>query len=153
MQVRIRFAAALACLLLPAPAFPQTIPGDVTFEFPVNLTRLPPEITKVQIGCSIASDAFGTRTIRGMTRPNTHGKVIEVPVSAGRVVMTARIVVGVPLGSYADPTGKSANYECYVMGFSSARTGGGWNTFAADHANPAFRVSPTPQNLTGTFVW
>lgn len=153
MRPPYRVVAMLAGLLLTGSVPAQSRPGDVTFEFPVNLTRLPPEITKVQIGCSIASDALGSRTVRGATSPNRVGKAIEVPVSAGRVAMTARIVVEIPLGSYADPTGKSASYECYLMGFSSARTGGGWNTFAGDHANPSFRVSPTPQNLTGKFVW
>ncbi len=52
--MRAHFQAFLAVVLLaPGLAIGQTIPGDVTFEIPINLTRLDPAITKVLVHCVI----------------------------------------------------------------------------------------------------
>ncbi len=133
----------------------KTIPGDITFEVPLNLTRLQPDITKVNVICTIESDAFAARTIKGTaTRPQIGGQV-ELPVSAGQIVTTARVIVPVTMTQfqYQDPAGKTANYHCELSGFSTKATGGGWQPFTDTSTNTSFRISPTPASLTGTFVW
>ena len=137
----------------------KSIPGDVTFEVPLNLTRLAPDITKVLVTCSLASDAFPIRKIRGVAVQWPYGATVELPVSAGHLVTTARVVVSITVDKFMDPatgvgqepTGKSANYQCDIMGFSSR--GGGWQQFTDTSPNTSLRLSPTPAPITGTFVW
>ena len=135
----------------------QSIPGDVTFDVPLNLTRLWGEITKVAVWCKISSDALvGTRNKRLQTQ-------LELPVAAGQLVTTARVVVAVPSTAFTDPTGaitgsptgKPATYQCSLSGFSALPStyGGGWNVFSADSTNQAFHLTPTPSPISGNFVW
>lgn len=154
---RSMFIFAIWMILSPAAVPAQTVPGDVTFEAPINLTRMWGEITKVAVWCTISSEVLiGTRTKKLSAQ-------LELPVSAGQLVTTARVVVPVPTTAFTDPTmaitsgptGKPASYQCSLSGFSTLPTnyGGGWHQFSADSTNPAFRLSPTPASLTGSFVW
>jgi hypothetical protein len=142
----------------------KSIPGDVTFEVPVNLTRLAGDIRTVEVSCRISSDAIMlTRTINGTTIKEKLAARLELPVAAGQLVTTARVVVPVPTNAFTDPTyavtsgpsGQTANYQCGLMGFSALPTtnGGGWSRFTADNPNESFRLSPTPLPITGSFVW
>jgi len=135
----------------------KTTPGDVTFEVPLNLTRLWGEITKVAVWCKISSNALvGTRNKEVQAQ-------LELPVASGQLVTTARVVVPVTPTSFVDPTmaitpgptGQAANYDCKLSGFSMLPTsnGGGWHLFSAESTNPAFRLSPTPSPIKGSFVW
>jgi len=144
-------------ILFPGAVPAQTVIGDVTFEVPINLTRMWGEITKVAVWCTISSDTLiGTRTKKLSAQ-------LELPVSAGQLVTTARVVVPVSTTAFMDPkmvitnepTGKPASYQCSLSGFSTLPTnnGGGWKQFSADSANPAFRLTPTPPSITGNFVW
>jgi hypothetical protein len=164
MQVRSMIAALTGCLLLAGTAAAQTIPGDVTFEVPINLTRLAADITKIDVTCTISSDAItATRVVRGVTNAGKLVGNVVLPVTKGRVVTTANVVVTVAPGALQDPYGKysAATYECMLTGYSAGtagrRTGGGlpagWGVFEESSARPSFRLSPTPQRLTGSFNW
>jgi hypothetical protein len=162
---RCVFTFAIWALLLSGVVQAQTsgvaegksIPGDVTFEVPLNLTKLWGEITKVAVWCTISSDV-----LLG-TRDKKLGAQLELPVSSGQVVTTARVVVPVPSTAFTDPTmtitsgptGQPASYQCSLSGFSMLPTdyGGGWNLFNAESKNPAFHLTPTPSAITGSFVW
>jgi hypothetical protein len=150
-------AFAILMLLLPSVTRAQTIPGDVTFEVPLNLTQLWAEITKVDVTCVISSDALvGTR----YKKINGH---VEFPVASGQLVTTARVVVAVAPTAFTDPTGaitgspngKPATYACSLSGFNMlpSNYGGGWHQFSADNTIESFRISPTPSPITGKFVW
>lgn len=154
---RCVFAFAILMLVLPSVMQAQTIPGDVTFEVPLNLTRLWAEITKVDVTCVISSDALvGTR----YQRITGH---VEFPVAAGQLVTMARVVVAVAPTAFTDPTmaitgsplGKPATYACNLSGFNMlpSNYGGGWHQFSADSTIESFRISPTPSPITGKFVW
>jgi hypothetical protein len=151
------FTFAIWTLLAPGVVQAQTIIGDVTFEVPINLTRLFGDITKVAVWCTISSDALiGTRTKK-------LGAQLELPVAAGQLVTTARVVVPVPTTAFIDPTmtitneptGQPATYQCSLSGFSVLPTtyGGGWNLFTADSPNESFKLTPAPSPITGSFVW
>jgi hypothetical protein len=111
--------------------------------------------------CHITSDAAAVRTGKGAAQRRHLGAQIELPVSAGQLVTTARVIVPVAArrftdettGIYSDPAGKTANYHCVLMGFSSKRTPGGWNQFTDNNTNASFGLSPTPSSITGNFVW
>jgi hypothetical protein len=158
MSIRLRMAIFLSCLLLPALGTTQSIPGDVTFVVPLNLTQLYLDITKIAVDCSITSNAIDPALV-GVQ--NALVKQIEFPVAAGRLVTTASIVVSIPPGALIDPIGKVANYQCRLSGYSVGtkkprQAGGfpaGWDNFEANHVNPSFRLAPTPALITGSFVW
>ena len=150
----------LLCLLFPAIARAQTIPGDVTFEVPLNLTRLAADITKIDVSCGIESSALGnTRLIRGQPVSTPLAGRVEVPVVNGRVVQTVRVVVAISPGTLQDPTGKTATYTCALTGYSVgipdryAGWSAGWDRFLEDHEKSSFRLSPTPAEITGSFTW
>lgn len=135
----------------------RSIPGDVTFEVPLNLTRLAPDITKVAIWCVISSEALvGTPRKQLQTQ-------LELPVAAGQLVSTARVVVPVSSKAFIDPngivpkdpTGQPATYKCSLSGFSvlPVGKGGGWNLFGPDIKKPGFHLTPTPSPSEGSFVW
>lgn len=153
---------AIWALLSAGLVHAQSIPGDVTFEVPLNLTRVAPDISKVLVTCTITSDAIAVRTRKGAAIRPQLGAQVELAVSAGQMVTTARVVVPVTAdrftdektGNYSDPSGKTANYHCELTGFSTKRTtGGGWNLFTDNNTNTSFRLSPTPPSLSGNFVW
>lgn len=56
-----------------------------------------------------------------------------------------------------DPTGRSADYQCDIMGFSTK--GGGWQQFIDEkntdtkNTNPSFRLIPFPAPIIDSFVW
>ncbi len=138
----------------------KSIPGDVTFEVPLNLTRLAPDITKVMVTCSITTDAFPMRKDRhGVWVKLPRGANVELPVSAGQLVTTARVVIPVTVNSFMDPltampkdpTGKSADYQCDIMGFSTKV--GVWQPFDQKGPVASLQVSPSPVPITGTFPW
>jgi hypothetical protein len=132
----------------------KSIPGDVTFEMRLDLTRLAPDITKVMVTCSITSDAFPTRSDG---RPGGVGAQLELPVSAGQLVTTARVVVPITVDKFKmdpvtkrkqDPTGTSAEYQCDLMGF----IGGVLQVPNETSPNP-LHLSSAPAPITGKFVW
>ena len=142
----------------------KSIPGDVTFEVPLDLTKLAPDISKVMVTCSMTSDAFPMRKGKGAPVKQPRGAQVELPVSAGQLVTTARVVIPVTVDSFMDPTmampkdptGKSVDYQCDIMGFSTK--GGGWQQFIdkitePKNTNTSFHLTPFPAPITGRFVW
>jgi len=137
----------------------KSIPGDVTFEVPLNLTRLAPDITNVMVTCGITSDAFPMRKLRGVAVKQPQGAQVELPVSAGQLVTTARVVVPITADKFMDPvtmirqdpTGKPADYQCDIMGFSTKV--GVWQPFDQKAPVASLQVSPSPVPITGTFTW
>lgn len=163
MRLQIHAALLMCALILPGSAFAQTIPGDVTFEVPLNLTRLAPEIRQIDITCYITGEGIpnpraGTR---GAPREGRFTGQVVLDVTQGRLVTTANVVVPVQTADYSILTGKTANYECMITAYSAGirsvrgTTGSpaGWGFLDANSTNPAFRFSPTPQRITGSFVW
>ena len=84
---------------------------------------------------------------------------VEFPVAAGQVVTTALVTVPVSAASFAKPgEGGPASYVCTLSGYSVGTTdfAAGWNSFdpkVSKGTSPAYRVSPIPSPLTGTFSW
>jgi hypothetical protein len=153
MQIRATVAVFLLCLaMLFGEVSAQTIPGDVTFEVPINLTRLSPYLSKVAVTCM-----FGT-TIdpnMGMTSSGTDvlSNRVELPVSAGQVVTTARVVVAVPSTPLFKP-GQILNYQCDLSALSSEpMAGSGWQPLGQKAAAVSLQVSPSPFPIKNTFIW
>jgi len=146
-------------MMLVGEAGAQTIPGDVTFEVPVNLTRLSPYLSKVAVTC-----AFGeTSDPKRLTIDSTFGTTssssgvlfnrVELPVSAGQVVTTARVVIAVPSSPPFKP-GTVLNYQCVLSGLSSERgAGSGWYPLDQKAPVASLQVSPVPVPITDTFTW
>ena len=126
------------------PAEAQQRVGDVTFTVPLNITQMSPDITKVAVWCKITGPAITTRS-------GNIGAQVELVPQGGQVVTTATIVIPWPLTDMTDPTGTQASYSCSLSGFSNSLQR--WDIFREDHPTPAFRLKPTPTELTGTFVW
>lgn len=146
--MKMRYAPFIIAGLLVAaggasrPAEAQV--GDVTFTVPLNLTQMSPDITKVAVWCRITGPAIHTRS------GNIQAQVELVP-QAGQVVTTATVVVAWVNTDMTDPTGTQATYTCSLSGFSNSLQR--WDVFREDHLTPAFRLKPTPTDLTGTFTW
>jgi len=151
------FTFALAAFLLGllsitnSPAA-DTISGDVTFEVPVNLTRLSPYVSKVAVTCR-----FGPRLDADMGMTSSVRDVlsnrVELPVSAGQVVTTARVVVAVPSTPLYKPK-QLLNYECALTALTSEPiAGSGWQPFDMKAKGDSLQVSPMPVPITGSFTW
>lgn len=122
-------------------------PFDVTFQVPLNLTKLATDITKVRVFCEILSAALVTGNLVGGPALAT-----EVPVSAGQVVSTATVVI--PINSLDTSKATSAQYHCQLEGFS--QTLQRWYPFSETATDARFRLSPTPGLIPasgGTFTW
>ena len=123
MQANVAVAALLLCILtFFGEVGAQTIPGDVTFEVPINLTRLSPSLSKVAVTCALGLTSDPTRLIHSMdTTYSKEGDVffnrVELPVSAGQVVTTARVVIAVPSFAMFKP-GAVLNYQCALSAMS-----------------------------------
>jgi len=134
--------ATIGLLTMPARGFAQATGPTVTFTVPVNLTKLSQDITTVHVSCKISSTA-----ITGLDKSRIGG--VNLPVSGGQVVTTATVVVTLDLTDNA--AGTAATFKCYLSGFSGSLQN--YDSFSETQANPAFRVTPTPLALTGSFVW
>jgi len=144
MNARIVVVALTACLVAaPNLVVAQTTTGsDVTFKVPLNLTQVSSDIAKVAVWCVISSTAI-------TTRDGKLSKQEDLPVSGGQLVTTATVVVAV--SGLDNPVGKVAGYECRLSGFSTSLQR--WDVFSETQTVPAFRLSPTPAVLQGSFVW
>ena len=154
MQTRMTVAMFLVCLAMSfGEVSAETIPGDVTFEVPVNLTRLSSYISKVAVTCQFGKtivpniETEGTAGVRGVLY-----KLVELPVSAGQIVTTVPVVVTVPSTTDFKP-GQSLMYQCALTALSSEpRVGSYWQPFDPKNGT-SLTVSPTPLPITGKFVW
>lgn len=127
--------------------------GDVTFELPLNLTQVHSDIIKVEVKCFIQSEAITPHGAAALAYGG-EGRVliggVELPVEGGQLVTTAQVVV--PTNNrLVDPIGKSATYACQIRGYSIFEERP--SEFSENHSILAFRLTPTPETLTGTFTW
>lgn len=131
---------SLFALSTPATLRAQT---QVTFEAPVKLTQLAPEITAVHLYCEIKSTAIVS------PNPGRMSATDEVPVVAGQSTTTLRVVLTFPQGSLQSPVGVTASYLCELKG----RTQNGLGGFSDTATNPTWVLKPNPVAIQGTFVW
>lgn len=130
---------ALACQPL---AMAQTQSNDVTFTVPLNLTQLPSYVAKVAVACELSP------TPREML---VLGSRVELPVTYGRAVTTASVVVSVPADHYK--AGQSVSYSCSLTAFVASPEYSGWEPFGKSSRAGPLDVSPVPLPITGSFVW
>ena len=131
----------LGCIYAPV-VIGQPLSNDVTFNVPLNLTKLSPYISNVAVACQLGVNDFTT----------AFGNKIEFPVTAGQVVTTASVHVPVPPDQFKP--GQSIDYDCRLSAYTgeSARTEG-WHPFGTSTPKGSLIVSPIPSPLTGTFPW
>jgi hypothetical protein len=122
--------------------------SDVTFQVPVNLTRLSADLTKVAVYCEITSAALPRVASLSVGRAQ---KQVELTPSGGQLVQTVSVVV--PISSLDTSNGKtSADYKCTLSGFSQSLQR--WSLFEDSQTVPAvFRLSPTPPSISANFTW
>lgn len=120
--------------------------SDVTFQVPVNVTKMSADITKVAVYCEITSDALPKLSGQTVGRAQ---KQVELTPSAGQIVQTVAVVV--PIASVDTTASASADYKCTLSGFSQSLNR--WSPFSATNTIAAFRLSPTPPTLVGMFNW
>lgn len=152
MIPRIFSTIVSTCLLAASgSSTAQTTSADVTFRLPLNLTQLSSDIATIAVFCNIISDAIppSRPNAKGTTTTGTLSKQVEFPVAGGQLVTTAIVVV--PVSGLDNPVGKTANYDCSITGYSTALQQ--WSRFEEGHTTAAFRLSPTPPRITGSFVW
>ena len=150
--MRISICTVTTFLAISATVSAQS--SDVTIRVPLSLTQLAPDISKVRVLCAIRSSV-----VRVVTTIDRYGNAIagpmadrELPISGGQAVVTLDLAVPIPPSSFTGPSvGQNATWECGLTGFSTS--GNRWDAFNATHANPAFRLSPTPGTITGNFTW
>ena len=145
--MRLRVCAGLLLLALPM-AEPLAAQTMITFEIPVNLTKLHSGVTRIRAYCVISSDAIvpvagQTAKVRGMVDEG-------IPVVGGQVVSTLRVVITFDVGELTQPLGKTATYTCELHGSYSQGTGPFSDQVAVTH--PLY-MKPAPPMLTGTFTW
>ena len=124
--------------------------SDVTFQVPLNLTRLSADLTKVAVYCEITSDALplvGVGTIRRAL------KQVELTPSGGQIVQTVSVVVPIPILDTSNGTNATkATYACTLSGFSQSLQR--WSPFGDSQSLPVqFRLSPAPPSISGNFTW
>ncbi|HLG54152.1 MAG TPA: hypothetical protein VI485_02400 [Vicinamibacterales bacterium] len=148
MNSRMQSAVLAACVLaLPVASAAQS--SDVTFRVPLNLRQLSSDISRISVYCTLESAAL-TRgvVIKGATGGRVQ-KQEEFPVTGGQLVTTAVVVL--PIGNLDNPVGKPAFYSCQLGGFSTSQKS--WDIFSETSAKAAFRLSPSPMTITGSFNW
>ena len=143
--------AAIACA---APAAAQQSPVEVTFELPLNLTRLPTGIPKVKVSCDLSSQAIMDSIANPVTRSHTRTVELEIPVSQGQVIQIAQLVISLDPQELDDPSGKQANYNCMLRAFDPNLQA--WLLFSGSSGSARTTtviLTPAPAPITGAFVW
>lgn len=151
MKCLLRVVLLTACLVgVPGGAGAQTTTGgDVTFRVPLNLTRISPDIATIVVACRLESAAIGDQNGQPIVdRTSRLDRQQEFPVTGGQVITTATIVFSIP--SLVDPSRYPAIYGCRLLGITKSGMSGG---FSATSTDLAFRLSPTPAVIEGTFTW
>ena len=134
--------ATIGLLVIPGRVLAQATGPTVTFTVPINVTKLSKDITNLKVACKISSTAISNKD-----KSRIGG--VNLPVSGGQVVTTATVVVTLDLTDNA--AGMGATFECELNRFSGSLQN--YDSFSETQANPAFRVTPTPVVLSGSFVW
>jgi hypothetical protein len=149
------FSLILVCSLVPPVAHAQTTSstGDpvITFTMPLVLDKISSDIRQVAVYCRITSSAIPGRTSNTVSAQADffvrNGQLYD---ATGQQITTATVPV-IATGLDPNASGQQASYSCSLSGYSMSLQK--WDAFDAAHAVPAFRLSPTPAPLTGSFVW
>lgn len=140
----------LCLTMTPIASSGQATDPTITFTMPLNLTKISSDIEKIAVYCRIQSAAI-------LTSDNRVWAQVEFPVRSGQVIdntfqqVTSATVQVKATNLDVNALGKPASYECILSGFSTSLQR--WDTFQESHTVAAFRLTPTPQSLTGSFVW
>jgi len=172
MQIKMTVAVLLSCGLIffseisaqENPDVTKTIPGDVTFEVPLKLTRLSPYLTKMAVTCMIAPNIDIRLLIDPRLNPNIGttnrdntvlSKSMEFSVSAGQVDGTLQVVIAVPTTSSPYKPKAVLSYQCALFGVSSdpKALSSGWTHLGGKVPGASLEVSPKPVPISGTFTW
>ena len=157
MQIRLTVGVLVSCFLTlfgevsAQKTTGDVIPGDVTFEVPINLTRLSSALTKVAVTCMFGPTIDPNKGITSYGGDVLSNRV-EFPVSAGQVVTTARVVIAAPATPLYKP-GTVLAYECALSALSSDPMAGGWQPLGGKVPVASLQVSPVPLPIKGTFTW
>src|ERR1043166_8476917 len=140
MNSRLVFAITTTCLLAaPAMLTAQTVSAEGTLKVPVTLTRIGPDVSKVQVKCGIIADAITVGSSDVLTDYSGNRyveQVAETPVSGGQVSTTASLVFS--FTGLDNPAGKTARVTCILLGWSTTEQK--WNPFNPQASNPSFRT-------------
>lgn len=145
----MRFGGCGAVLVLVAMTMPGTLSAQtmITLEVPVNLTKLSSEVTQVEANCNLISNAITTGSV-GMS-PNVMIGRDRLTVLGGQLVSTFRVVFEIPASALSAPIGKTAEYQCNLVGYTSKGAAG----FSEDDPTSPMYMKPAPKTIVGTFVW
>lgn len=152
MNSRFIAAGVAATLAVLAVGFAraQSTSSDVTFEIPLNLTRIHPAVTSFKVSCTITSMGLRQYTTGSVTSRSRSGETI-VAVTAGSIVQTIQVVVPLVDQDFSNnASGKPADYDCRLFFHDP---GGRSTWLELRHADPLKALTPTPQPLRGSFVW
>src|SRR5688500_15725136 len=122
----LTFATALAAgmIAMPTPGSAQAAATSVTFTVTLNLTQLAPDLERVRLICFIKPSAvlvYPATLGQGLTLiSETFPWKSELWVVAGQVVGTMSVVHPIFAEWLKDPIGKTADYECWLQGFSTS---------------------------------
>lgn len=141
----MRSSVLCVALVFTVVSSPRSLAAQtmVTFEVPVKLTQLAPEILEISLYCEIKSQAIVA------PNPGLVSGTDDVPVVAGQLTTTMRVVITLDATALQAPVGKTANYTCYLRGKTATGLGG----FSDTAPNPIWVLKPNPAAITGTFVW
>jgi hypothetical protein len=139
MKVRTCLAISMCVLLITAAEAQDKT--QVTFSVPLNLSQLSSDIATVGVFCTVASAAI---------QPNGSSYALSRHTPAGGRVQTTA-VVRVDITRLDDPAGKSATYRCVLRGLRTGQSV--WVDFGVGASDSAFRISPNPTPITGSFDW
>ena len=131
----------------PAPQF--TVATSVTFTIPLKLTQLSPDLEKIRVFCAVGGEALAPLPM-AMTTMDALPRD-EMPVVAGQLVATMSVLVPIYAELLQNPAGKTAEYQCFLAGFSKSLQN--WGEFSETSTVPAFLLKPTPAPIKGTFAW
>ena len=136
----------------------QTVSADVTFEVPLNLTRIHGSIANVKIACRINSNALSRQSspfdpswprLSDPERTRTASTII--PVTQNSAVQSAQVVFSLTDADFeSNASGMQATYECKLLAQSA---NGGWVWFLEARFDPVRAMTPVPAAITGAFVW
>lgn len=152
MQARSITAGLIASLALSTAgsAHAQGSSSDVTFEMPLNVTRLHPAITSLKVSCTISSMALSRS---GPGTAGTANRTAETVIAAtgGSIVQTVQVVVPLIDSDFNNnPSGQQATYKCMLL----MQEPGGRSSWAEfRNINPTYALTPTPTTISGAFVW
>jgi hypothetical protein len=137
-------------MVTPVATSGQATGPTITFTMPLKLTNVPSDIARISIFCHIQSVAILTSEQRASAQVEFLVRDGQVITETYELVTSATVQIR-PANLDPNALGKQATYQCSLNGFS--RSLQRWDVFNETHTEPAFRLSPTPVPLTGSFVW